>query len=164
MNGYNGRGGAWITWGVRLAARLSAAMRRATACDPAYGADVVRGTRRHVRYDGRDSQGLGSREGYALPAIFTQRLSVPGASRRATRHLQEQTLEILREPGTAALEKLDAFLDRLVAFPRRTWICSTAATNRCAVPTVWSAFRIPRTTGAARPSSGSCGQLSVRET
>ena len=33
-----------------------------------------------------------------------------------TRHLQEQTLEILREPGTAALEKLDAFLDRLVVF------------------------------------------------
>jgi AcrR family transcriptional regulator len=33
-----------------------------------------------------------------------------------TRHLQEQTLEILREPGTPALEKLDAFLDRLVTF------------------------------------------------
>ncbi|HET6688667.1 MAG TPA: hypothetical protein VFG82_04810, partial [Rubrobacter sp.] len=33
-----------------------------------------------------------------------------------TRHLQEKTLEILREPGTSALEKLDAFLDRLVAF------------------------------------------------
>jgi AcrR family transcriptional regulator len=33
-----------------------------------------------------------------------------------TRHLQEQTLEILREPGTSALEKLDDFLDRLVAF------------------------------------------------
>lgn len=33
-----------------------------------------------------------------------------------TRHLQEQTLDILREPGTSALEKLDAFLDRLVAF------------------------------------------------
>jgi len=33
-----------------------------------------------------------------------------------TRHLQEQTLEILREPGTAAIEKLDAFLDRLVGF------------------------------------------------
>ncbi len=33
-----------------------------------------------------------------------------------TRHLQEQTLEILREPGTSALEKLDAFLDPLVAF------------------------------------------------
>ncbi len=33
-----------------------------------------------------------------------------------TRHLQEQTLDILREPGTPAVEKLDAFLDRLVAF------------------------------------------------
>jgi AcrR family transcriptional regulator len=33
-----------------------------------------------------------------------------------TRHLQEQTLEILREPGTSALEKLEDFLDRLVAF------------------------------------------------
>ena len=33
-----------------------------------------------------------------------------------TKHLQEQTLEILRRPGTPALEKLDAFLDRLVAF------------------------------------------------
>jgi len=33
-----------------------------------------------------------------------------------TRHLQEQTLEILREPGTAAIEKLDAFLERLVGF------------------------------------------------
>jgi AcrR family transcriptional regulator len=33
-----------------------------------------------------------------------------------TRHLQEQTLEILREPGTSASEKLDAFLDRLVVF------------------------------------------------
>jgi len=33
-----------------------------------------------------------------------------------TRHLQEQTLEVLREPGKSALEKLDAFLDRLVAF------------------------------------------------
>jgi AcrR family transcriptional regulator len=33
-----------------------------------------------------------------------------------TRHLQEQTLEILRESGTSALEKLDAFLDLLVAF------------------------------------------------
>jgi AcrR family transcriptional regulator len=33
-----------------------------------------------------------------------------------TRHLQEQTLEILREPGTLAVEKLDALLDRLVAF------------------------------------------------
>jgi AcrR family transcriptional regulator len=33
-----------------------------------------------------------------------------------TRHFQEQTLEILREPGTSAVEKLDAFLDRLVAF------------------------------------------------
>ena len=33
-----------------------------------------------------------------------------------TRHLQEQTLEVLREPGTSPLEKLDVFLDRLVAF------------------------------------------------
>jgi AcrR family transcriptional regulator len=33
-----------------------------------------------------------------------------------TRHLQEQTLEILRGPGTSALGKLEAFLDRLVAF------------------------------------------------
>jgi len=33
-----------------------------------------------------------------------------------TVHLQEQTLEILREPGTPATAKLDAFLDRLVAF------------------------------------------------
>ena len=33
-----------------------------------------------------------------------------------TRHLQERTLEILREPGTLALEKLDAFLDCLVGF------------------------------------------------
>ena len=33
-----------------------------------------------------------------------------------TRHLQEQTLEILRGPGTSAVEKLDAFLDLLVAF------------------------------------------------
>ena len=33
-----------------------------------------------------------------------------------TIHLQEQTLEILSKPGTSAIEKLDAFLDRLVAF------------------------------------------------
>ena len=33
-----------------------------------------------------------------------------------TRHLQEQTLEVLRKPGTPAVEKLDAFLDRLVSF------------------------------------------------
>lgn len=33
-----------------------------------------------------------------------------------TRHLQEQTLEVLREPATSPLEKLDFFLDRLVAF------------------------------------------------
>jgi AcrR family transcriptional regulator len=33
-----------------------------------------------------------------------------------TKHLQEQTLEILRKPGTPALEKLDAFLERLVTF------------------------------------------------
>jgi AcrR family transcriptional regulator len=33
-----------------------------------------------------------------------------------TRYLQEQTLEILREPGTPAVEKLDGFLDRLVTF------------------------------------------------
>ncbi|MEJ7816350.1 MAG: TetR/AcrR family transcriptional regulator [Rubrobacter sp.] len=33
-----------------------------------------------------------------------------------TKHLQEQTLEVLREPETSALEKLDTFLDRLVAF------------------------------------------------
>jgi len=33
-----------------------------------------------------------------------------------TSHLQEQTLEVLGEPGTPAAEKLDAFLDRLVAF------------------------------------------------
>ncbi|CAN5681949.1 TetR/AcrR family transcriptional regulator [soil metagenome] len=33
-----------------------------------------------------------------------------------TRHLQEQTLEVLREPATSPLEKLDVFLDRLVAF------------------------------------------------
>ena len=33
-----------------------------------------------------------------------------------TRQLQEQTLEVLREPGLSALEKLEAFLDRLVAF------------------------------------------------
>ena len=33
-----------------------------------------------------------------------------------TRHLQEQTLEVLQKPGTPAVEKLDAFLDRLVAF------------------------------------------------
>src|SRR5215218_7360701 len=30
-----------------------------------------------------------------------------------TRHLQEQTLEVLQEPGMPAVEKLDAFLDRL---------------------------------------------------
>jgi AcrR family transcriptional regulator len=30
--------------------------------------------------------------------------------------LQEQTLEVLREPGTSAIEKLHAFLDRLVDF------------------------------------------------
>jgi len=33
-----------------------------------------------------------------------------------TKHLQEQTLEVLREPETSALEKLDTFLGRLVAF------------------------------------------------
>jgi AcrR family transcriptional regulator len=33
-----------------------------------------------------------------------------------TTHLQEQTLKILRKRGTPALDKLDAFLDRLVAF------------------------------------------------
>ena len=33
-----------------------------------------------------------------------------------TRHLQEQALELLREPGTSALEKLDVFLDRVVVF------------------------------------------------
>jgi AcrR family transcriptional regulator len=33
-----------------------------------------------------------------------------------TRHLQEKTLEILREPGMPAVEKLNAFLDRLVVF------------------------------------------------
>src|SRR3712207_4306241 len=33
-----------------------------------------------------------------------------------TRHLQEQTLEVLREAGMTALEKLEAFLNRLVAF------------------------------------------------
>ena len=33
-----------------------------------------------------------------------------------TRRLQEQTLELLREPGTSPLEKLDVFLDRLVVF------------------------------------------------
>jgi AcrR family transcriptional regulator len=33
-----------------------------------------------------------------------------------TRNLQQQTLEILREPGLSALEKLDAFLGSLVVF------------------------------------------------
>ena len=33
-----------------------------------------------------------------------------------TKRLQEETLEILCEPGAPAIEKLDAFLDRLVAF------------------------------------------------
>lgn len=33
-----------------------------------------------------------------------------------TRRLQQQTLEILREPETSALEKLDTFLDLLVVF------------------------------------------------
>jgi AcrR family transcriptional regulator len=33
-----------------------------------------------------------------------------------TRNLQQHTLEILREPGVSALEKLDAFLGSLVAF------------------------------------------------
>jgi len=33
-----------------------------------------------------------------------------------TRQLQEQTLGLLREPGTSALGKLDAFLDDLVVF------------------------------------------------
>jgi AcrR family transcriptional regulator len=33
-----------------------------------------------------------------------------------TIHFQEQTLEILRSTGTPAIEKLDAFLERLVAF------------------------------------------------
>src|SRR5215203_5636041 len=33
-----------------------------------------------------------------------------------TRHLQEETLEILREPLAPAIEKLDAFLDRLTLF------------------------------------------------
>jgi AcrR family transcriptional regulator len=33
-----------------------------------------------------------------------------------TRRFQEETLEILRWPGASALEKLDVFLDRLVAF------------------------------------------------
>ena len=33
-----------------------------------------------------------------------------------TRHLQEETLEILREPRAPAIEKLDAFLDRLALF------------------------------------------------
>jgi AcrR family transcriptional regulator len=33
-----------------------------------------------------------------------------------TKHFQQETLEILRRPGLSALEKLDAFLDRLVAF------------------------------------------------
>ena len=32
-----------------------------------------------------------------------------------TRHLQQQTLEIVREPGIPPVEKLDAFLDGLVA-------------------------------------------------
>jgi AcrR family transcriptional regulator len=33
-----------------------------------------------------------------------------------TRRLQERTLGVLREPGTSALQKLDEFLDLLVAF------------------------------------------------
>ena len=33
-----------------------------------------------------------------------------------TRNLQQHTLEVLREPGVSALEKLDAFLGSLVAF------------------------------------------------
>jgi AcrR family transcriptional regulator len=33
-----------------------------------------------------------------------------------TINLQEQTLEVLREPGTSAIEKLHSFLDRLVDF------------------------------------------------
>jgi AcrR family transcriptional regulator len=33
-----------------------------------------------------------------------------------TRQFQQETLEILRQPGTSALEKLDGFLDRLVTF------------------------------------------------
>ena len=33
-----------------------------------------------------------------------------------TRRLQEQTLELLREPETSSLEKLDAFFDSLVVF------------------------------------------------
>ena len=33
-----------------------------------------------------------------------------------TRHLQEQTLEVLREPGMTAVGKLHVFLDRLVGF------------------------------------------------
>lgn len=32
------------------------------------------------------------------------------------RRLQQQTLELLREPGSSSLEKLDTFLDRLVVF------------------------------------------------
>lgn len=33
-----------------------------------------------------------------------------------TRRLQQRTLELLREPGTSALQRLDAFLDSVVAF------------------------------------------------
>ena len=33
-----------------------------------------------------------------------------------TRQFQQETLEVLRKPGLSALEKLDIFLDRLVAF------------------------------------------------
>jgi hypothetical protein len=67
-----------------------------------------------VRHHARDSEGIGkgtlyrrfAHNGFLCQALLDE----------PTRHLQEQTLEILREPGTSAVEKLEAFLDRLVAF------------------------------------------------
>ena len=60
-----------------------------------------------------------------------------------TTHLQEQTLEVLREPETSALEKLDAFLDRLVTFTAENLdliyggnepLCGADRLERCSHP------------------------------
>jgi AcrR family transcriptional regulator len=67
-----------------------------------------------VRHHARDTSGVGKgtlyrrfpHKGFLCQALLDE----------PTTHLQEQTLKILRERGTPALEKLHVFLDRLVVF------------------------------------------------
>ena len=135
------------------------------ACDPRYGTrrfsrSVASRASRWKRWRGRLVSGRVRSTGASPTRAFCARhssTSLRGVCRCRRWRFCEGPRPLLWRSSTLSST-------RSSPSRHRTWTCSTVATSRCAGLTGWSVSRTPRTTGTARPCSGSCGLRFARET